>query len=48
MHSLSDELLIQAYYRAIEEELSNDFIEMLFNEILKRNLQSQLRPLILE
>ncbi|MFC0557532.1 sporulation histidine kinase inhibitor Sda [Halalkalibacter alkalisediminis] len=48
MYSLTDELLLQTYYRAIEQKLNNDFIELLFNEILKRNLQSQLHPLILE
>lgn len=48
MHSLSNELLIQTYYQAIEQKLSPDFIDMLFKEILKRNLQPQLHPLILE
>lgn len=42
MEILSNELLIQAYERAIKEGLSSDFIDLLFQEISKRNLKNQL------
>ncbi|MBP3952352.1 sporulation histidine kinase inhibitor Sda [Bacillus suaedae] len=42
MDILSNELLIQAYERAIKEGLSSDFVDLLFQEISKRNLKNQL------
>jgi developmental checkpoint coupling sporulation initiation to replication initiation len=38
MIRLSDDLLIQTYYKAISLHLSNDFIEILKSEIIQRNL----------
>ncbi|ADC50232.1 MULTISPECIES: sporulation histidine kinase inhibitor Sda [Alkalihalophilus] len=39
MHSLSDDVLIQSYYRAQEYGLDDDFLDLLFRELCKRNLQ---------
>jgi developmental checkpoint coupling sporulation initiation to replication initiation len=38
MVRLSNDLLIQTYYRAISLQLSKDFIEILKSEINRRNL----------
>lgn len=38
MRQLSDELLIDAYYAAIEHQLEHDFIMMLFAEIKRRKV----------
>lgn len=38
MDYLSDELLLKSYMKAIELGLSNDFIEIIKNEIIKRSL----------
>ncbi|ERN51273.1 sporulation histidine kinase inhibitor Sda [Alkalihalophilus marmarensis] len=39
MHSLSDEVLILSYCRAQEFGLEEDFVDILFQELCKRNLQ---------
>ncbi|WP_100406416.1 sporulation histidine kinase inhibitor Sda [Bacillus solitudinis] len=38
MESLTDELLVQSYLRALEFELEEDFIQLLFTELCYRNL----------
>lgn len=40
MIRLSDDLLIQTYYKAISLHLSKDFIEILKSEIVRRNLMT--------
>ncbi|MFP4977267.1 sporulation histidine kinase inhibitor Sda [Paenibacillus sp. CN-4] len=40
MVELSDELLLDSYYRALELQLEHDFIALLLVEIRKRNLHS--------
>ncbi|KHD86818.1 sporulation histidine kinase inhibitor Sda [Heyndrickxia ginsengihumi] len=43
MHTLSDELLIESYYKAIELKLSKDFIKMIEKEIKRRSLFNKLQ-----
>jgi developmental checkpoint coupling sporulation initiation to replication initiation len=38
MLTISDDLLLQTYYKAIRLHLSKDFIELLESEISRRNL----------
>ena len=38
MRQLSDELLIDTYYAAIEHQLEHEFILMLFAEIMRRKV----------
>lgn len=38
MDHLSDELLLEAYYKAIQLNLNADFISLIKDEIVKRNL----------
>ncbi|WP_044747664.1 sporulation histidine kinase inhibitor Sda [Bacillus alveayuensis] len=38
MKKLSDELLIESYYKAMEMNLSEDFIELIRLEIKRRSL----------
>ena len=38
MDNLSDELLIEVYYQAIDLQLSEDFIQLLKQELNKRNI----------
>ncbi|MRX71343.1 sporulation histidine kinase inhibitor Sda [Bacillus lacus] len=38
MRKLSDELLIESYYKATEMKLSEDFIELIESEIKRRSL----------
>ncbi|HZW68002.1 MAG TPA: sporulation histidine kinase inhibitor Sda [Pseudogracilibacillus sp.] len=42
---LSDELLIKAYYEAIELSLSKNFINLLEDEMKRRNLSKQVKLL---
>ncbi|MGO4887541.1 sporulation histidine kinase inhibitor Sda [Anaerobacillus sp. MEB173] len=42
MHSLSDQLLIQAYNRAVELNLDNHFISLLQKEMTKRNITNSI------
>ncbi|MFY4774846.1 sporulation histidine kinase inhibitor Sda [Metabacillus sp. RGM 3146] len=43
MRKLSDELLIESYYKATEMKLSHDFIELIECEIKRRSLIHVLR-----
>ncbi|KZZ86008.1 MULTISPECIES: sporulation histidine kinase inhibitor Sda [Bacillaceae] len=43
MRKLSDELLIESYYKATELKLSHDFIELIESEIKRRSLAHMLR-----
>lgn len=43
MKLLSDEALIDAYYKSLNLELDRDFIDLLLDEIHQRNLQTKLR-----
>lgn len=43
MKSLSDELLIETYYKAIELQLSEDFISLIKEEIERRSLLEKIR-----
>ncbi|MGD7009823.1 sporulation histidine kinase inhibitor Sda [Metabacillus sp. 84] len=43
MRKLSDELLIESYYKATELKLSNDFIYLIESEIKRRSLAHFLR-----
>lgn len=38
MEHLSDDLLLQSYYKAKELKLSDDFIQLIKDEITKRQL----------
>ncbi len=38
MRKLSDELLIESYYKATEMKLNDDFIELIKKEIKRRSL----------
>lgn len=38
MQQLSDKLLIESYYKANELDLSPDFVELIEEEIFRRNL----------
>ena len=42
MEHLSDELLIESYYKANELNLSPDFLALISDEIDRRNLTNQL------
>lgn len=43
MRSLSDDLLIETYYKAIELKLSNDFIMLIKEEIERRSLLEKIK-----
>lgn len=43
MEHLSDELLIESYYRATELKLSNDFISLIEDEIQRRSLAHKIK-----
>lgn len=41
LQKLSNELLIESYYKAIKLQLCNDFIQLMENELARRNLITQ-------
>ncbi|OCA91185.1 sporulation protein [Bacillus sp. FJAT-27225] len=43
MRKLSDELLIESYYKAMELNLSPDFIRLIEKEIHRRSLSRRIR-----
>ena len=43
MRKLSDEMLIEAYYKARELKLSNEFIRLIESEIKRRSLTHKIR-----
>jgi developmental checkpoint coupling sporulation initiation to replication initiation len=43
MRKLSDELLIESYYKAIELKLSHDFIGLIESEIQRRSLSNLIK-----
>ncbi|WP_042354982.1 sporulation histidine kinase inhibitor Sda [Bacillus rubiinfantis] len=43
MRKLSDELLIESYYKAKELNLSQDFIKLIESEIRRRSLYHKIR-----
>jgi len=43
MRKLSDELLIESYYKAIELKLSTDFIRLIESEIHRRSLSNKIK-----
>ncbi|MDQ0205502.1 developmental checkpoint coupling sporulation initiation to replication initiation [Alkalicoccobacillus murimartini] len=43
MKHLSDDLLIETYYKAIELELSNEFVELIKLELMKRSLEAKIK-----
>ncbi|MCA1031833.1 sporulation histidine kinase inhibitor Sda [Bacillus timonensis] len=43
MRKLSDELLIESYFKANELKLSQDFISLIETEILRRSLSHRIR-----
>ncbi|WP_010531062.1 sporulation histidine kinase inhibitor Sda [Lentibacillus jeotgali] len=43
MECLSDELLLESYYKANELNLSPDFIYLIEKEIYKRNLMDKVK-----
>ncbi|WP_243290633.1 sporulation histidine kinase inhibitor Sda [Bacillus sp. FJAT-47783] len=43
MKKLSDELLVESYFKATEMKLSEDFIELIKLEINRRSLEYMLR-----
>ncbi|WP_100372212.1 sporulation histidine kinase inhibitor Sda [Bacillus sp. FJAT-45037] len=43
MRNLSDELLIETYYKAIELDLNADFIELIQLEIRRRSLLNKIK-----
>jgi developmental checkpoint coupling sporulation initiation to replication initiation len=44
MNNISDELLIDSYYKAIDLDLHPDFIFLMESEIIRRSLQNKLNP----
>lgn len=43
MKNLSDDLLIESYYKAMELNLSDDFIELIEKEIKRRSLVNKIK-----
>jgi len=43
LRKLSDELLLESYYKAIELKLSTDFIHLIEKEIKRRSLSHKLK-----
>ncbi|EWG09837.1 sporulation histidine kinase inhibitor Sda [Cytobacillus firmus] len=43
MRKLSDELLIESYYKAKELQLSKDFIRLIETEIHRRSLSNRIK-----
>ncbi|WP_081773079.1 MULTISPECIES: sporulation histidine kinase inhibitor Sda [unclassified Bacillus (in: firmicutes)] len=43
MRKLSDDLLIESYYKAMELNLSPDFIRLIEKEIHRRSLSNRIR-----
>ncbi|WP_017755864.1 sporulation histidine kinase inhibitor Sda [Calidifontibacillus oryziterrae] len=43
MRTLSDELLIESFYKAIELNLNPDFIQLIQTEIDRRHLNNKIR-----
>ncbi|WP_090775841.1 sporulation histidine kinase inhibitor Sda [Shouchella lonarensis] len=43
MHTLSDELLIETYHKAIELELQQDFIDLIHDELHRRSLIDRIK-----
>ncbi len=43
MQNLSDELLIETYYKAVELNLNHDFIELIRVEIARRSLSDKIK-----
>ncbi|WP_343782244.1 sporulation histidine kinase inhibitor Sda [Alkalibacillus silvisoli] len=43
METLSDQLLIDSYYKAKKLDLNHDFIHLIKKELKKRNLIDQLK-----
>jgi developmental checkpoint coupling sporulation initiation to replication initiation len=43
MRKLTDELLIESYYKAIHLNLSPDFIRLIENEIHRRSLNNNIK-----
>lgn len=43
MRKLSDELLVESYYKAIELKLSLDFIRLIETEIHRRSLTQKVK-----
>ncbi|MGO4887266.1 sporulation histidine kinase inhibitor Sda [Anaerobacillus sp. MEB173] len=43
MKNLSDELLIETYFKAIELNLNKDFLELLKKELQRRSLMDKLK-----
>ena len=46
MRKLSDELLIESYYKAIQLKLSPEFIGLIEKEIHRRSLSAKLKSLL--
>ncbi len=43
MQNLSDELLIETYFKAVELKLNHDFIELIRLEIVNRSLSDKMK-----
>jgi developmental checkpoint coupling sporulation initiation to replication initiation len=43
MRNLSDDLLIESYYKALELKLNQEFIELIVNEISRRSLSHEIK-----
>ncbi|WP_062355655.1 sporulation histidine kinase inhibitor Sda [Bacillus kwashiorkori] len=43
MRNLSDELLIESYFKAVELKLSQDFIDLIKQEICRRSLNHKIK-----
>ncbi|SDM83460.1 developmental checkpoint coupling sporulation initiation to replication initiation [Fictibacillus solisalsi] len=48
MENLSDELLIESYFKAKELRLSSDFISLIQQEIERRSLEKRLNVYLLK
>lgn len=42
LNNISDDVLEESYYKAIELNLSSDFVEILIEEITMRDLQQKI------
>lgn len=47
MHKLSDDLLLESYFKAIKLRLNNDFIRLIETEIHRRSLTEKIRTLVM-
>lgn len=47
MHKLSDDLLLESYFKAIKLRLNSDFIHLIETEIHRRSLTHKINVLVI-